>query len=95
MKTKSVVRTRVRTITCPECKEEFYSRARHDFRYCSCQSTMVDGGFDYLRMGGKDLSKIKTRLRYVKFTRQELYTDWNCGFDKLGVITRGVTNAKA
>lgn len=90
------VRTRVSTVTCPGCKVEFYSRARHDYRLCGCpEETMVDGGFDYLRYGGKDLKAIVTRIRYVSQTRRELYDDWNHSADKFGIITRGAINAKA
>lgn len=85
MKTK-VVRTRVLTVTCPECKQELYSRARHDFRYCKCKSTFVDGGLDYLRFGGKDLNTLVKRTRYVPFTPTQLYQDWNQSLNLLGVI---------
>lgn len=91
MKTKSVVRTRVFTVTCPDCKAEMYSRARHDFHGCFC-GTFVDGGFDYVRYGGKDLNSIVKRTRYVKATRQELYDDWNNRKDQFGFI-KGATNA--
>lgn len=91
MKTKSVVKTRVLTVTCPECKSEMYSRSRHDFHGCSC-GTFVDGGFDYLRYGGMDLTKIVKRTRYVNATRQELYDDWNNRKDKFGFI-KGANNA--
>lgn len=89
--TKTQVRTRVTTVTCPDCKAEFYSRARHDYRVCGCPfQTMVDGGFDYLRYGGMDLSKIVKRVRYVKATRAELYQDWDQRRDKLGVIRKAI-----
>ena len=95
MKTKNAVRIRVNTVTCPDCKAEFYSRARHDFRTCDCPfNAMVDGGFDYFKRGGMDLSRLITRIRYVKHTRQELYDDWNHRTNKLGIITKGVINAK-
>jgi len=55
---------------------------------------MVDGGFDYFKRGGMDLSRLITRIRYVKHTRQELYDDWNHRTNKLGIITKGVINAK-
>jgi len=36
------------------------SRYRHDFKSCGCENgTFVDGGSDYLRVGGKDLDKIE------------------------------------
>ncbi len=42
----------VNGVRCPECKEEIWSRSVHDFRYCSCEKTFVDGGREYLRYGG-------------------------------------------
>jgi hypothetical protein len=81
------VRTRVTTVTCPVCKIEFYSRARHDCRLCRCSNqTMVDGGFEYLRVGGVDIANIKTRARYIKASREELYNDWRTGTNEWGVI---------
>ena len=65
---------------------EMYSRARHDMRGCNCGGMFVDGGFDYLRVGGKNLSAIKHRVRYVNATRQELLEDWARMKDKFGLI---------
>jgi hypothetical protein len=80
-------RTRVCTVTCSHCGEEIYSRARHDFRYCKCGRTNVDGGFDYLKYGwGNGDAKPRVRIRYVGFTRPEIINDWNARIDKLGVI---------
>lgn len=85
-KTKSV-RTRVQTVTCPGCKLEMYSRARHDYRLCGCDfQTMVDGGFDYLRCGGKSLDALIHKVRYVNATKYDLYQDWNKSLNKFGVI---------
>ncbi len=39
-------------VKCPECGDEIWSRSRHDFRWCSCEKTFVDGGREYLRYGG-------------------------------------------
>lgn len=94
MKTKSV-KTRVWTITCPGCKTEIYSRARHDYRQCGCPfGTMVDGGFSgYVRYGGRDVQVLRQsfRHRYVKATKQELYDDWNKQTNKFGII-KGANN---
>lgn len=39
---------------CPKCKERLFSLHRHDFVMCGCSNgTFVDGGYDYLRYGGK------------------------------------------
>ena len=46
-------------VTCLECGEVLVSESRHDYKTCSCPNqTMIDGGNEYVRFGGKDLSKI-------------------------------------
>lgn len=44
-------------IKCPNCKEEIYSNSRHDFVGCKCGDWFIDGGFDYIRAGGKGMEK--------------------------------------
>lgn len=52
-------------IQCLECKTILVSFYRHDFKTCKCPNeTMIDGGHDYLRYGGKDMSKIQV-LKFV------------------------------
>jgi hypothetical protein len=91
-------KVRVWTVTCPQCGREMYSRAQHDFRMCGCPfGTMVDGGFAYVRYGGKDLEPLRKsfRHRFVKATRQELYDDWNHRLDRFGTIPKkGAKNGK-
>lgn len=36
---------------CLLCNEEIESKSVHDYRTCSCDNIMVDGGLDYLRRG--------------------------------------------
>jgi hypothetical protein len=43
---------------CEFCKEAIFSVMRHDMRHCKCGSIFVDGGADYLKFGGKDLTKV-------------------------------------
>lgn len=45
---------KVTGIQCPRCYEEIWSRHRHDYRFCSCGYSSVDGGRDYLRFGWGD-----------------------------------------
>ena len=55
-------------VQCPFCKEAIWSRYRHDFRFCSCKKTFVDGGRDYLRAGGDilpDAVKIDTTTNEI------------------------------
>lgn len=88
------MKTRVWTITCPNCKVEMYSRAHHDYRLCGCAAKMmVDGGFaGYVRYGSCPalFKKVKKsfRYRFVNATRQELYDDWNKQVNKFGIIGR-------
>lgn len=76
----------VNTIKCPNCKDIIYSRCHHDFHYCSCGDTGIDGGFDYIKITAKEPSKINIIKMNIDTTRQELYNDWNNRTDKFGWI---------
>lgn len=53
-------------VKCKACGEELISFHRHDYKKCSCpQETMVDGGTDYGRYGGKDLNQIEHLSLYT------------------------------
>lgn len=46
-------------IKCLECNTELESKFRHDFVSCDCpNNSFTDGGDDYMRIGGKDITKI-------------------------------------
>ncbi len=46
-------------VQCLQCEKLLYSINRHDYKTCGCNNeTMVDGGRDYLRYGGKDCSLV-------------------------------------
>lgn len=46
-------------VQCLDCGVVLESKHRHDYKMCSCDNqTMVDGGTEYLRRGGKNLSRI-------------------------------------
>ena len=46
-------------IQCKSCGDVLTSYNRHDYKTCGCENeTMVDGGNDYQRYGGKDLSLV-------------------------------------
>lgn len=54
------------SITCLECLETLVSYHRHDCKMCSCKNeTMIDGGTDYLRCGGKDMRKLSLYAIYA------------------------------
>lgn len=47
-------------IRCKNCGQELISLFRHDFKRCSCPNqTFIDGGSDYLRIGGNNLDDIE------------------------------------
>lgn len=47
-------------VKCLQCNTILESKFRHDFQICGCEnSTFVDGGNDYCRIGGVDLAKIE------------------------------------
>lgn len=51
------------------CKMILVSFSRNDFKQCGCQNgAYVDGGHDYLRVGAKDLSRVKV-LKFVSAGR--------------------------
>ena len=53
-------------VECLECHAVLVSFHRHDYQTCGCPNeTMIDGGRDYLRCGGKDLSKVQV-LKIIK-----------------------------
>ena len=39
-------------LKCLKCGDVMESTHRHDFKMCSCRSCFIDGGHDYVRVGG-------------------------------------------
>ena len=82
--------TVVMAIQCPICKDTVYSRARHDFRSCSCEAVSVDGGFDYLKVSVDEEKtgkiKVKPFKKTVHASRQDLLIDWSRGHNNFGLI---------
>lgn len=76
MKTNEIEKTIVHSqVTCLDCGEILVSQHRHDYKTCSCPNeTMIDGGNDYIRYGGKNLSKVDIFTVYdtddFKFVRR-------------------------
>lgn len=78
-------------IRCPKCKDVIFSRARHDWHTCSCNSTFIDGGFDYLRYGytfeAKGVSGAPEIVHLnLIVTKETLYEDWDKHLDIYGII---------
>jgi hypothetical protein len=42
----------VKGIQCPKCDDRIWSRGQHHLRKCKCGASFVDGGREYLRIGG-------------------------------------------
>ena len=80
----------VTTIKCPNCKDIVYSRARYDFRVCSCGACFIDGGLDYIRLGPLkeevSIKEIKTSTMEIDATAGDLFVDWNLSEDRYGLI---------
>jgi len=88
---KKKEKTKIQAIKCPTCKDVIFSRARHDFHYCTCGAMFVDGGFDYLRYGGEAFDNVEFINLELDETKKELYDDWNKGINKFGIIVDDTT----
>lgn len=82
---------KVKAIKCNNCGDTIYSRAVHDFHWCSCKKCAVDGGLDYFRITGKlkdwkvvDLNVLDDLTD--KDARKVLYDDWNTKTDNYGLL---------
>jgi ribosomal protein S27AE len=86
VKTKKTIT--VSAITCPDCGDIIFSRARHDYRSCTCGKCAIDGGFDYIKISALKLPKIE-KIE-VAATLKELYNDWNENKNVFGLIKKKV-----
>jgi hypothetical protein len=57
LKYKIINEKKAPKIQCPVCKKMIYSLSRHDFQWCPCGKTALDGGFDYQRVIGKEIAE--------------------------------------
>jgi len=80
---------KVMAYECPLCGDLVFSRARHDFRYCSCKEIAVDGGFDYSRLCFNNKPPKPVEIE-VDLTKKQLYDDWNiiAKKDEYGIIKK-------
>lgn len=47
-------------VLCLDCGKILVSYNRHDYKTCGCPNdTMIDGGTEYFRCGGKDLKRVQ------------------------------------
>jgi len=76
---------------CPECEQEIYSRAQHDFISCDCGRTSLDGGhlnddtWIPERLIGLAI-EAKRRILTLDITSRHLYDDWNNSIDDFGKV---------
>lgn len=78
-------------IKCLKCGDIIYSRSRHDFHWCSCESCAVDGGFDYLKIVGNKENWEYTQINVLENKTDDevkkiLFEDWNKGKNKYGIL---------
>lgn len=76
----------VSAVQCPKCLDVIFSRARHDFRRCSCGAVGIDGGRDYTKVAYQVKSPTPLRLELVGVSDTDLFNDWNQQADKFGLI---------
>ena len=74
-----------------KCGDIIYSRSRHDFRWCSCESCAVDGGFDYLKIVGNKENWEFKRINVLENKTDDeakkiLFEDWSKEKNKYGVL---------
>ncbi len=76
---------KIYALQCWDCGDTIFSRALHDFRYCTCQAIFIDGGFEYRRMGG-EIDSFRNVSIEVDATKDELFLDWDKQTHKYGLI---------
>lgn len=76
---------KVTAARCKTCKDIIYSRARRDYRTCSCGDTGIDGGFDCIKLSFKK-SQPELQEIEVRADRYQLYEDWNHNKNNFGII---------
>jgi hypothetical protein len=84
---ESIRKVTVTAAECPSCKALIYSRDRHDFHWCPCGDTAIDGGFDYAKMSYKSSPPKLIKLE-LNATKKQLFADYNLNTNKYGTITK-------
>lgn len=65
-------------VLCLDCGTRLFSWSVHDFRYCDCKGVYIDGGNEYIRIGGS------LRYKTVYATKKEL--------KEMGILCGGPTD---
>lgn len=80
---------KISAIECPKCHDIIWSRAVHDFHYCSCRAVSIDGGFDYCHFGWQpEVDRPEIIQIDIEVTIEQCYNDWNKRINKLGTIKK-------
>jgi hypothetical protein len=76
-------------VQCPNCKDVIFSRTTHDFNFCTCKKTGIDGGNSYVRISAEDLSKVqRIQVNLPDVNEFVLFRDWNNRFNHFGNISK-------
>jgi len=78
----------IKAYQCKVCEDILFSRAKHDYRTCSCGKISVNGGIEYLRVTSTNQFPNKIELD-LEITERELFVDWNSRKDEFGWIRSG------
>ena len=74
---------KIKAVKCLICNHVIYSRHRHDFRYCPCKNTAIDGGFDYVKISGENWEGTDIE---IDVSKEILLKDYADGVNNYGVI---------
>jgi hypothetical protein len=77
---------KVNAIKCLKCNDIIYSRSRHDFKFCSCKSTAIDGGFDYMKVSFDPKIGYESVDLELDVEKKDLIHDYNYAIDQYGLI---------
>ena len=78
----------IKAYRCKTCEDILFSRAKHDYRTCSCGKVAVNGGIEFLQVRSMNQYPEKVELD-IDITEEELFADWNSRRDKFGWISSG------
>lgn len=65
---------------CKKCKDVMFSFNRHNIYQCKCHSSVLDGGFDYIKCTGSILTKVDTISNLIPLIREKFI--WGRNYDK-------------
>jgi len=75
------------------CQYIVFSRSRHDFRRCKCESVSIDGGFDYNKVSytpSVEYKMVSAQILDESITKKDLYNDWNKRLNIYGCHFSGI-----